>query len=96
MRSAHIVLGHPHTDSFNGHLARTSAAELEKTGWQASLSDLAAMKFDPIEGLHHYPDVAARQDYNVQREQHVAAERGTTPAAVAAEIARLEEVELLL
>jgi NAD(P)H dehydrogenase (quinone) len=82
MRFAHIAMGHPHTYSFNRHLARICADELEKTGGQTSASDLAAMKFDPMEGLHHYPDFAAAQECNVQREQRLASERGTTPAVV--------------
>ena len=57
MRCAHIVIGHPYRDSFNGHLARTAAGELEISGWQVSVSDLGAMNFDPAEGLHHYPGI---------------------------------------
>jgi len=92
MPSAHIVLGHPHTDSFNGHLARTARDALALQGWDVTLSDLAAMRFDPTEGPHR--DAAA--EYNVQREQRLAFESDLLPAQIREEAERVEKSDLLI
>jgi len=96
MPSAHIVLGHPHTDSFNGHLARTARDALALQGWDVTLSDLAAMRFDPTEGPHHYPHRDPAAEYNVQREQRLAFESGLLPADVREEAERVEKADLLV
>ena len=56
---AHIVLAHPEAGSFNSHLSGTSKSVLGETGWQTTLSDLYAMRFDPSQGPDHY---SARKD----------------------------------
>ncbi|WP_108658233.1 NAD(P)H-dependent oxidoreductase [Acuticoccus kandeliae] len=93
---AHIVVGHPNSQSFNGHLARTMRDALVERGWSVTTSDLSAMGFDPAEGAHQYPDRDPEAEYNVQREQRLAAEAERLPPDVRAEIARLEAADLLI
>lgn len=93
---AHIVLAHPETKSFNGHLSGITQNILGSAGWQTSLSDLYAMDFDPREGAHHY---VSRQDpsvFHAQSEQRFNAGNGTTPADVDAEAQRLLACDLLV
>jgi NAD(P)H dehydrogenase (quinone) len=93
---AHIVLSHPESRSFNGHLAQVACRALETQGWSVSVSDLYAMGFDPCERAEHY--VARRQPgrFDVQAEQRHASERGTIPDVVTAEIDRLDRADLLI
>lgn len=93
---AHIVLAHPETKSFNAQLAQTSQSFLGAAGWDVTLSDLYAMKFDPCEGAHHY---TTRQDpdiFHTQSEQRFSAEHNITPSDVDQEAQRLIDCDLLV
>lgn len=93
---AHIVLAHPEPQSYNAHLAQTARAALERQGWAVTVSDLYQIDFDPAERAGHY---AARLDparFDVQAEQRHASAAGVVPPDVAAEIARLEQADLLI
>ena len=73
---AHIVLAHPETKSFNGHLSDTTQRVLGASGWQHTLSDLYAMDFDPREGP---PPSRSRKDADVrQRRRHAASSMADT------------------
>src|SRR5215510_10848864 len=93
---AHIVLAHPESQSFNAHLARVAQGALEEQGWSVSLSDLYAMGFDPCERAEHYAARRQPTRFDVQAEQRHASDRGTIPAAVAAEIECLDSSDLLI
>ena len=49
---AHIVLAHPESGSFNGHLAGLAEDCLKKKGWQVSVTDLYQQGFDPKRDIH--------------------------------------------
>jgi NAD(P)H dehydrogenase (quinone) len=93
---AHFVLAHPEPQSFNAHLARSSAAALEAAGWTTSLSDLYAMSFDPCERAAHFAPPLNPERFDPQAEQRHASDAGTLPAAVTEELARLDRADLLV
>lgn len=96
MSRAHLVLAHPNPQSFNAHLVDVAAEELRQKGWEASVTDLYAIGFDPCEAARHYADHDAAAEYNVQREQRLGAESDSLPADVVAEIRNLEQADLVI
>ena len=86
---AHVVCAHPEPRSYNAHLATTARWALERRGWSVTLSDLYAMGFDPCERA----DLAR---FDAQAKQRHASQAGQLPADVAAEIARLDQADLLV
>ena len=96
MPRAHIVLAHPEPTSFNGHLAGLARGALQSRDWQVSVTDLAAIGFDPREDGRHYAARADAGRFDAQLEQRHASELGTLPADVAAELAHLEAADLLI
>lgn len=93
---AHILLAHPESRSFNGHLSRLTIGVFETAGWQHTLSDLYAMDFDPREGAHHYKLRKDDRIFHTQTEQRFSAENQTTPPDIDAETQRLLGSDLLV
>lgn len=93
---AHIVLAHPEPRSFNAHLAETARLSLETAGWAVTLTDLYATGFDACERAAHYPAWPPDERFDVQSAQRQASGSGAIPPAVAAEIALLDQADLLL
>lgn len=93
---AHVVLAHPESKSFNGHLAEIARESLERSGWSVSMSDLYGMGFDPCERFEHYSERQDGTRFNVQAEQRYASDNGTIPIQVKDEIARLDAADLLI
>ncbi len=93
---AHIVLAHPEPRSFNAHLATVARQALAAQGWGVTVSDLYAQGFDPCERPEHYAPRLQAERFDVQSEQRHAAAQGTLPAAVTAEIERLDQADLLI
>ncbi|MBM3599911.1 MAG: NAD(P)H-dependent oxidoreductase [Alphaproteobacteria bacterium] len=93
---AHIVCTHPEPKSYNAHLAATARRALELRGWSVTMADLYQMGFDPCERASHYANPLDAARFDVQSEQRHASERGTIPADVAAEIARMQAADLLI
>ena len=93
---AHVVLAHPEAQSFNAHLANTARHTLEALGWTVSLTDLYQSGFDPCERSDHYASPLNAARFDVQSEQRHASGEGTIPADVAAEIALLDQADLVI
>ena len=93
---AHVVLAHPESKSFNGHLAKVARDSLVQQGWSVSVSDLYDMGFDPCERFGHYVEPQDIARFNVQGEQRHASNKGTIPVDVKDEITRLDASDLLI
>lgn len=93
---AHIVVAHPEVNSYNAHLAATARQALEQTGAGVTVSDLYRMNFDPCERASHYSQRLDATHFDVQAEQRHASTNGAIPPDIAAEIARLEQADLLI
>nr|WP_321396256.1 NAD(P)H-dependent oxidoreductase [uncultured Desulfobacter sp.] len=93
---AHIVLAHPESKSFNGHLAGLAQECLEKQGWRVSITDLYKNQFDPCERLSHYIDPKDTARFFVQNEQRHAGETKTLADEIKKEIQLLDTSDLLI
>lgn len=92
----HIIQAHPEPNSFNGALTRISEQVLAEFGHTASVHDLYASGFDPVERGAHY---ACRADENVFAalgEQRHAWKSDMLPVDVRREIERLEWADLVI
>lgn len=90
-----IVLAHPEAKSFNAQLKDVAATTLEAAGYGIEISDLCAMKFDPVEGPRHFQEPRQPDWFSAQTEQRHAWDNGTTSADVQAEIDKLERADFV-
>ena len=93
---AHIVLAHPEPRSYNANLADIARKSLEASGWTTTLSDLYQLQFDPCERASHYPAPLDKTRFDVQAEQRNASNNTSIPADVVAQIALLDQADLLI
>ena len=93
---AHIVLAHPEPHSYNAHPTGIARKSLETNGWTTTLSNLYQLPFDPCERASHYPAPLDNTRFDVQAEQRHASNNASIPAQVAAEIALLDQADLLI
>ncbi len=93
---AHVVLAHPESQSFNGHLAETTRSELTGAGWEVTFSDLYGLDFDPCEAPRHYSKRADADRFHAQTEQRFNATEGSTPDDVEREIKNVLASDLLV
>ena len=91
-----IVLSHPEPGSFNAALKDQAVATLQRLGHDVEVSDLHAEGFDPVEGPDHYAPRFDRESFAALAEQRHASKRGSLPADVRREIARLERADLVV
>ena len=96
MTTTLIVLAHPDPGSFNGAWAEASANACRALGHEVLKSDLCAMGFDAVEARAHFPGYAAGRTFDPLKAQEEAAEAGTIPADVAAEMDKLRHADLVI
>lgn len=91
-----IVYAHPEPNSFNGAMKDAAVAALTQAGHQVTVSDLYALKFNPVAESVQFVERADPAFFNLQNEQRHAAETGTIATDVAAEHAKLFWAELII
>ena len=64
-----IVHAHPEPQSFNGAMTRAAVQSLTSAGHSVVVSDLYAMKFDPVSDRRNFLEVADRDYYKQQAEE---------------------------
>lgn len=96
MTTTLIVLAHPEPRSFNGAWAAATEAGCRELGHDVLRSDLATLGFDPAEGPGHYRDHPAAARFDPLKAQAAAAEAGTLPAEVQAEIDKIRAADRLV
>jgi NAD(P)H dehydrogenase (quinone) len=75
-----IVHAHPEPKSFNGAMTAAAKAALLAAGHEVIVSDLYAMKFDPVSGRHNFTTLYDPDYYKQQQEEaHAAAHDGFAP-----------------
>ncbi len=91
-----LVHAHPEKHSFCAAMRDRAIATLEAAGHAVTVSDLYAMRFDPVAKAEDFRD-RRDPDYLVYAlEQRHAFETGTLAADIAAEVEKLMAAELLL
>jgi NAD(P)H dehydrogenase (quinone) len=75
-----IVHAHPEPKSFNGALTRAATDVLEAAGHEVKVSDLHAMRFNPVSDRHNFTTVHDPETYRQQAEEaHAAQHDGFAP-----------------
>ena len=91
-----FILVHPEPQSFNGQLVPNGSAHVQACGHSVSVTDLYAIGFDPVEKAEHYCDRVEAEVFSPLGEPRHAAKGGTLPDDVAAQIAALEQADLVI
>lgn len=93
---AFIVHAHHEPTSYTAALFQTAQAALREGGHEVRTSDLYAMGFNPVAGMHDFAQPEDRATLHFQKEQHHAAETRTFAADVAAEQEKLAWADLVI
>ena len=92
-----IVYAHPESKSFNGAMRDVAIETLRRAGNEVVVSDLYAMRFNPVVALDDFVGERADPDFfSVQKEQTKAYETGTLAADIVAEIEKLKRADLVI
>ncbi len=96
MAKVFIVYAHPEPHSFNGAMKDLAAAALTRSGHPVRVSDLYAMKFEPVVDPAQFPQRADPAHFWLQDEQRQAAAIGTHAPDVRAEHEKLFWADLVV
>lgn len=91
-----IVYAHEEPKSFNGAMRDTAIRTLQELGDTVEVSDLYAMRFNPVGGKHDFTALADPDCFKYGVEQIKASEVGTFAADVAVEQDKLFRADFLI
>jgi NAD(P)H dehydrogenase (quinone) len=91
-----IVFAHPELKSFNGAMFQTAIDTFKNSGHDVQLSDLYAMKFDPISDRRNFTSVKDPNYFKQQLEEMHATDVGGFIPEIEAEIQKLEWLDLMI
>lgn len=91
-----IVLAHPEPQSLNGHMARLAQETFQQQGHQVTVSDLYAMKFDPVSDRRNFLTTANADIYNQQAEETFASAHEGYQPQLQAEMDKLAQADALI
>jgi len=91
-----IVHAHPEPKSFNGALFLTAQDTLRTAGHSVEVSDLYALRFDPVSDRRNFTTVKNPDLFKQQIEELHATEVGGFAADVEAELRKLEACDLMI
>jgi NAD(P)H dehydrogenase (quinone) len=91
-----LVYAHPEPQSFNGAMRDLAVKVLRESGHTVEVSDLYAMKFNPVGGRHDFTRLADPDYFKYGAEQTRATETGTFTAEIAREQAKLFRADFLI
>ncbi len=91
-----IVYAHPEAQSFNHAMLQTAKEALERNGDTVKISDLYAIRFNPVAGRSAYKSVKDPLVFKQQIEEQYATEHHTFADFVEKEIEKLEWCDLLI
>jgi NAD(P)H dehydrogenase (quinone) len=94
--TALIVYAHPEPRSFTGALRDAAVRTLGEMGHEVLVSDLYAMRFNPVPGWHDFVDHDRAEFFGYEIEQKRAAEAGSFAPDLRAEMEKLLACDLLL
>jgi NAD(P)H dehydrogenase (quinone) len=91
-----IVFAHAEPRSFNGAMFRTARDTLHAAGHAVAVSDLYAMKFDPVSDRRNFTTVKNPEFFKQQIEEMHATEAGGFAPDVEAELRKMEACDLMI
>lgn len=91
-----IVYAHPEPASFNGRLLAHAVSTLEAQGHEVRVSDLYAMRFNPVASGDDFLSRRFEQQLYYDREQKHSAARASFSADIADEVAKLAWCDTLI
>ena len=91
-----IVHAHAEPGSFNGAMSRTAQDTLRAAGDAVTISDLYAMKFDPVSDRRNFITVKNPDYFKQQIEEMHATEAGGFAPDVEAELRKMEACDLMI
>jgi NAD(P)H dehydrogenase (quinone) len=95
--NALIVYAHPEPKSFNGAMKDLAVTTLRGAGHEVAVSDLFAMRFNPVVGPDDFRGERADPDFlSVATEQTKSFQAGTLTPDVVAEQEKLKRADLLI
>ncbi|MGA9188899.1 MAG: NAD(P)H-dependent oxidoreductase [Methanosarcina sp.] len=90
------IYAHPEPKSFNGALKDTALAALQEKGYEVKLSDLYAMKFDPILKASDFPERKKPDVFNPFLEAINASKTGAFAPDIKEEMEKVRWADLLI
>ena len=90
------IYAHPEPKSFNGALKDTALAALQEKGYEVKLSDLYAMKFDPILKDSDFPERKKPDVFNPFLEAINASKTGAFAPDIKEEMEKVKWADLLI
>ena len=90
------IYAHPEPKSFNGALKDTALAALQEKGYEVKLSDLYAMKFDPILKASDFPERKKPDVFNPFLEAINASKTGAFAPDIKEEMEKVKWADLLI
>ncbi|WAR00304.1 NQO1-like protein [Mya arenaria] len=91
-----IVYAHQEPKSFNGALRDVAVSALEEDGHDVYVSDLYAMKFDPVASKNMFIDLKDPKYFNFQKELSHAAETGQLADDLDMEMKKMLQADLII
>ncbi len=91
-----IVYAHPEPRSFNGAMFRTACDTFQRIGSEVRLSDLYAMKFNPVSDRRNFETVKDPGYYKQQAEEMHATKTNGFAQEIEEEMQKLEWCDLML
>jgi NAD(P)H dehydrogenase (quinone) len=91
-----IVYAHHEPSSFNGAMLACAQHALRAAGHSVAISDLHAMRFDPVSDRRNFTTIADPRRLQQQTEEKHAARADGFAADVRAEIDKVERADLLI
>lgn len=91
-----IVHAHHEPQSFNGALTRLAQQVLTEAGHEVQVSDLYAMKFDPVSDRRNFTTIKDSNFLNQQAEEQFATDNHSFAPEIEAELQKLEWCDVLI
>ena len=91
-----VVIAHPDKNSFTQQWAKESIRGARNLEHEVIVSDLYAMKFDPIEKADHYNFTCPKNHFDVLRTQEFHSQKNSLPKEVLTELEKINRCELII
>jgi len=91
-----LINAHPEPQSFNGALFRAAQDTLRDAGHAVTVSDLCAMKFNPVSDRRNFTSVKNPDYFKQQIEEMHATEVGGFAPDLEAELRKMEDCDLMI